>query len=75
MNVEDVLMLLPIVMFLLFLYMGSEELGFKGIATCLAIVGGLAGVIYLMGWTFYILVGVMALIDVVLILIIFKGNI
>ena len=68
-------MIIPFIVFWILLFLGRSDLGAKGILFCVALwVGLLAGFIYL-NIPGYYFTAAQALIDVVLILIIFKGDI
>jgi hypothetical protein len=68
-------MIIPFVGFWILLFFGRSDLGFKGVLFCIALwVGLLAGFIYLDIEPYYF-TAAQAFIDVILILIIFKGDI
>ena len=69
-------MLIPFILFLILLYIGREELGFKGIAISIFIwLLLLAGSFFAKETFLYYLVAANALLDIVLLLIIFGGDI
>ena len=66
------MLMIPFILFWVLMYLGREELGLKGVAICILIWLGLRLACMLSGLPF---VAAQALIDIVLLLIIFGGNI
>jgi len=66
----------PLVMFWILLFLGREELGFKGIIISIAVwLGLLAGSVFTTGGFLYFFIAANALLDIVLLIIIFGGDI
>jgi len=69
-------MLIPLILFWILIYLCREELGFKGIVICIFIwLGLLAGSIFIKGTFIYYFIAASALLDIVLLLIIFGRDI
>ncbi len=68
-------MLIPFLLFWLLIFLGREELGLKGGLIALAIWAGLLIGFFALSISPYIFVAAQAILDVVLILIIFGGDI
>ena len=68
-------MALPLIIFVVVMWLGREELGLKGLLTCLSICAGLVlGCAYL-NVSPYTFIALLALLDVILVLTIFGGDI
>ena len=69
-------MIIPLLLFWILLFLGREELGFKGIIICIVIwLGLLLGTCLTTGVFLYFFVAGNALFDIMLLLIIFGGDI
>ena len=63
------------IVFWLLIYLGREELGFKGVGLCILIwLALLAGCIFLGYWP-YVFIALQALFDIILLLVIFHDDI
>lgn len=72
---SKLLLLLPAIIFVVLIFMGREELGIKWILILMAIVAALGIGVAKFGLPQYPLIGVLALVDIVLVIVIFKGAI
>jgi hypothetical protein len=69
-------MIIPLLLFWILLFLGREELGFKGIVISVTIwLGLLLGSINISGGSPYFFTAACALLDIVLLLVIFGGDI
>ena len=69
-------MIVPLVLFWILLFLGREELGFRGIIISIAIwLGLLLGSVSTTGGFLYFFIAACALLDIVLLIIIFGGDI
>jgi len=68
-------MALPLIFFVVLLWLGREELGLKGSGLCLLICAALLLGCVFLNISAYVFIALLALFDVVLILVIFGGNI
>ncbi len=66
---------IPFILFWVLMYLGREELGLKGVVISILIWLGLLLGCVLSGLSPYIFIAAQALLDIVLLLIIFRGNI
>ncbi|MHC4475376.1 MAG: hypothetical protein ACYTEL_07015 [Planctomycetota bacterium] len=70
---SKLLLLLPAIIFLVLIFMGREELGIKWVLILIAIVAALAIGVAKFGLPQYPFIGVLALVDIILVIVIFKG--
>ncbi len=68
-------MIVPLIVFWVLMILGRSELGWKGIAFCVILWLGLLLAFYYFGVSPYVFIGVQAMLDVILIIVIFKGDI
>ena len=68
-------MALPFIMFWVLIYLGRDDLGLKGVLICIAIWAVLLAGFIMLNISPYIFVGVQSLMDIVLTLKIFGGDI
>ena len=69
-------MLIPLILFWILIYLGREELGFKGIIISIIIwLGLLAGSLLVSGTFVYVFIAANSLLDIVLLLVIFGRDI
>lgn len=69
-------MIIPLVLFWILLFLGREELGFKGIFISIVIwLGLLLGSVFTTGGFLYFFTAAIALLDIVLLIVIFGGDI
>lgn len=69
-------MIVPLVLFWVLIFLGREELGFKGIMISIAVwLGLLIGSIVITGGFLYFFIAANALLDIVLLIVIFGGDI
>lgn len=68
-------MALPTILFIILLIFNREELGFKGISICFLISATVIGVMALAGLHEYFFIAFQSLFDIILILILFGGDI
>jgi hypothetical protein len=68
-------MALPLLFFVVLLWLGRDELGVKGIFTCLLICIGLVSGCALLSISPYVLIALLALFDVILVLVVFGHDI
>ena len=68
-------MALPLLFFVVLLWLDRDELGVKGIPTCLGVCVGLVSGCAILNISPYVLIALLALIDVVLVLVIFGRDI
>ena len=69
-------MLIPLILFWILIYLGREELGFKGIIISIIIwLGLLVGSLLVSGTFVYVFIAANSLLDIVLLLVIFGRDI
>jgi len=68
-------MIIPFILFWVLIYLGRDELGFKGVIVNISIWLGLLLACMFSGLSSYIFIAVQSLLDIVLLLIIFGGDI
>lgn len=69
-------MIVPLVLFWILLFVGREELGFKGISISIVVwLGLLVGSVFTAGGSLYFFTAASALLDIVLLIIICGGDI
>lgn len=68
-------MAIPLIVFVVLMWLGREELGFKGILICLLICVGLLFGCALLNISPYTFTALLALLDIILLLTIFGGDI
>jgi len=69
-------MIIPLLLFWILLFLGREELGFKGIIICIVVwLGLLLGACLTAGMLPYFFIAGNALLDIVLLIIIFGGDV
>ncbi len=68
-------MWLPLVVFIVLLFIGREDVGWKDILGCLLGSVALLFACFLLGFSLYVFIAIQALFDVILLLVIFGGDI
>jgi hypothetical protein len=75
MGSAEIMIMLPFLLFWILVFMGREELGIKWILVLACISVALVAGFFLTGWSPFIFVGIQVLIDIILIMVVFGGNI
>lgn len=68
-------MIVPMIVFWVLMVLGRSELGWKGVTFCVSLWLGLLLVLSYFGISPYVFIGVQALLDITLIIVIFGGDI
>lgn len=66
---------IPFIAFWVLLYIGRSDLGWKGVVFCIALWLSLAMILHFCGISPYVFIGVQAILDAFLIIVIFGGDI
>ncbi|MHC4644739.1 MAG: hypothetical protein ACYTBJ_04505 [Planctomycetota bacterium] len=68
-------LLLPLLVFVILLFLGREELGFKWILILIGLAAALYAGASALGLSPYVFVAVLTLVDIILVIILFGGNV
>lgn len=72
---QTIILLVPTIMFFVLLLLGREEVGIKWALILIAVLAALLAGTFLFGLSIFIFVSVLALIDIILLLCVFGGDI
>lgn len=66
---------IPMIAFWILMFLGRNELGWKGVVFCVLLWLGLLLALHFFGVSSYVFIGVQAILDAILIIVIFGGDI